>query len=1131
MNSIRLPILSALLLCPFILWGELEVAEIKRDKPVDFQEEILPMLRANCLACHNRTRSKGEVIMETPDDIRMGNEGGPFVEAGNAEQSFLFQLAAHTDEPIMPPAKNKVGAKNLTPTELGLLKLWIDQGAKGTLKASLPVTWQAYQRELPPVYATAVNRSGRFAVAGRGNRIHLYDLGAGEKEPVNLADPSLAKFGFYGKEDAAHLDVVNSLAFSPDGKTLASGGYRTIKLWKRTPMVNQKGPKIPLPFDAQLKISPTGSLAASFGEGNGSVLWSLPEWKKIREIGKEMGMVNAVAFGPKSEHIALGGKNGEFVLYAATDGKRLLEGNSTNKTPITGIAFSGGESPGLAVARESKVIEAWPVAPVEGSADWKPLREFKGHASVIRHLVFHPADSNVVFSGADDSTVRAWRFKEGTLLKSVSVGTPVKRFALSSDGTRFAVSGTLPGASLWDYATGKKVADLKGNPNNDLSSGQKDRELAFAKTEQTYYKAELKKRKDERKKVADRQKAVEKSLKDAEAKPIADKKKAFDKTLAERDLVKGSLVKKEESLPALEKKIPQEEAVSKKLEEELKKRTTELAGSEKTEKAALAETIRLESELKKKESALAPFAPKIEQNGQKTQALKKQLAEAEEKIKQAAGMPEQLEQANKTKTDLLAQLKPLQEQKVVLEKQTADLGKQVADSKKAVDQAKAKSALAQKEADQLRKEKKGTEDSLAQAKTKFTESKKELDELKKAVTVAKADLKKKEDALIKAEKEYQALENPRLQFVRDLDRAKEDLVKAANKIKEYEALNVRADADFNNTETASKLAKEAVAEDAKRMLASVVFSPDGKAVVTLDQSGLINLWSVGNQGKWLESHQVEGKPGRFLGKLGQNLAFVDQEGISSVIDLKKEWALDGVIGGDLAQTPIVHRVSALAFSRDGKFLASGGGDPSRTGEIIVWDPIKKSMLKHFPSIHSDMVNSVEFSYDGKLLISGGADKFARVTDRETGEKLHSFEGHTSLVLGASLQANGRILASVGADGEIKVWNLVNGDRVGKQGGYAKEITSVRFLGLSDQALVTTGDKKARIIRVPLGNPTNVRDLPGVVDVLHSGSASVGGGMVAAGGESGVFRVWKVSDGKLQASFEPPVKEEVAQLAE
>jgi len=361
--------------------------------------------------------------------------------------------------------------------------------------------------------------------------------------------------------------------------------------------------------------------------------------------------------------------------------------------------------------------------------------------------------------------------------------------------------------------------------------------------------------------------------------------------------------------------------------------------------------------------------------------------------------------------------------------------------------------------------------------------------------------------------------------------AKEDLVKADAKIKEYQELATRSDEDLKKSEEASKQAKEKVAEDAKRLVASIEFSVDGKAVVTLDQSGLVNLWSIANEGKWIESHQVAGKPGRFFGRVEQKLGFVDQDGIFSVIDLKRQWTLDHMIGGDLAQTPIVHRVSALAFAPDGKLLASGGGDPSRTGEIIVWDLAKKSMLKHFPDIHSDMVNSVEFSRDGKLLVSGGADKFARVTDRETGKQLHAFEGHTSLVLGASLQANGRTLASVGADGEVKVWNLVSGDRAGKQSGYKKEITSIRFIGLTDQAFVTTGEKKARILRVPMGNPANVRDLAGAVDVLHTGGVSAGGGLVVAGGESGVLRVWKVSDGKLQASFDPPDKEEVAKLAE
>ena len=179
--------LTLFVLLPLGSWAKLEIAEVKRDKPVDFQEEILPILRTNCLACHNRTRSKGEVIMETPDDIRKGNEGGSFVEAGNAEDSFLFQIAAHSEDPIMPPAKNKVDAKNLTPGELGLLKLWIDQGAKGTLRARLPVTWQQYQRPNPPIYASAIDNAGRIRSCRAGESHSCLRLGHGRKGTLELS--------------------------------------------------------------------------------------------------------------------------------------------------------------------------------------------------------------------------------------------------------------------------------------------------------------------------------------------------------------------------------------------------------------------------------------------------------------------------------------------------------------------------------------------------------------------------------------------------------------------------------------------------------------------------------------------------------------------------------------------------------------------------------------------------------------------------------------------------------------------------------------------------------------------------------------------------------------------------------
>ena len=230
---------SSILLCGNVFGAGLDVKEVKRDKPIDFQSEILPMLRSNCLACHNRTRSKGDVILETPADIRKGNDDGSFVEPGKAEDSFLFTIAAHLDDPVMPPAKNKVGAKNMKPDELGLLKLWIEQGAKGEMRAAAPVVWQSYRRETPPIYAVAAGPHGRFAAAGRGNQIHLYDATVG-KMLANLTDPSLAKHGFYGANDAAHLDVVNALAFHPNGRLLASGGFRVVKLWQRSAPAKKK---------------------------------------------------------------------------------------------------------------------------------------------------------------------------------------------------------------------------------------------------------------------------------------------------------------------------------------------------------------------------------------------------------------------------------------------------------------------------------------------------------------------------------------------------------------------------------------------------------------------------------------------------------------------------------------------------------------------------------------------------------------------------------------------------------------------------------------------------------------------------------------------------------------------------
>ena len=108
----------------------LPVAELDRTEPVDFQSEILPLLKQNCLACHHEKEAEGGLILETVESMTKGGDSGHGVVPGKAEESLLFTRAVGLEEPLMPPEDNSVGANPLTPEQLGLLKRWIEEGAE-----------------------------------------------------------------------------------------------------------------------------------------------------------------------------------------------------------------------------------------------------------------------------------------------------------------------------------------------------------------------------------------------------------------------------------------------------------------------------------------------------------------------------------------------------------------------------------------------------------------------------------------------------------------------------------------------------------------------------------------------------------------------------------------------------------------------------------------------------------------------------------------------------------------------------------------------------------------------------------------------------------------------------------------
>jgi WD40 repeat protein len=282
-------LLFLVLASPALVRSEgLPVAELKRDTPVNFATEVYPFLKANCLACHNQSKPKADLILESPQDMIKGGESGPAIVPGKGAESFLFTTAAHLEEPTMPPANNKSKAENLTPDQLALLKLWIDQGAKGdAVSTAAPESWTLLTGP-QPIYAAAISNDGRFAAAGRGQQVHLYDLKLG-KLAATLRDPGAAI-------PVTHEDIVQAVAFSPDGETLATAGYRVVKVFQRSPAAAAKA--VALAGDpAGMAVSADGKRTA-IGAADGSLFLvnnDQPDAAPVT-VKDHAGAVTALAF-------------------------------------------------------------------------------------------------------------------------------------------------------------------------------------------------------------------------------------------------------------------------------------------------------------------------------------------------------------------------------------------------------------------------------------------------------------------------------------------------------------------------------------------------------------------------------------------------------------------------------------------------------------------------------------------------------------------------------------------------------------------------------------------------------------------------------------------------------------------
>ncbi|HJZ91412.1 MAG TPA: protein kinase [Gemmataceae bacterium] len=284
---------------------------------------------------------------------------------------------------------------------------------------------------------------------------------AGGMEPertgeVNIWDLTTGRKAFPTK---AFATAARSVQFSPDGRRLATACGELVQVWDAQTGREQFSCRDRDGALEEAVFSPNGRRLAAVG---GMVrvhpdrevkVWDATTGEAVFSLPGHVGGLRCVAFSPDGRRLVSAGVDQTVKVWDATTGDEVLTLRG-HLDGVVAVAFSP-DGYKLASASADNAVRIWDATPLvrEPTPEYRTLR---GHVGAVTDVAFHPKDGRTLLSAGTDGIVREWDFRAGTELvhRRRTTGARHGRVAYSPDGLRLAVAGGMNPIQVWDTTTG-----------------------------------------------------------------------------------------------------------------------------------------------------------------------------------------------------------------------------------------------------------------------------------------------------------------------------------------------------------------------------------------------------------------------------------------------------------------------------------------------------------------------------------------------------------------------------------------------------------------------------------------------------------------------------------------------------